>query len=116
MNVYVPNKSGHDFSAAESYGNLVFVSEGYIKRNNVAEMYRLCAEAINNSSETDYIIQTGLPTLFGILCASFAFKHGRLNLLLHEVNTEMPHGRYIERQLVLDQLVDSSYIANQLKR
>jgi len=116
MKVFIPNRSGHDFSAAESYGELVFVSEGYIKKYNIAEMYRLCAEVIEASDETDYILQTGLPTLFGVLCASFAFKHGRLNLLLHEVNTSMPHGRYVERQLVLDQLMTSSYIANQLKK
>jgi hypothetical protein len=96
--IYVTNKSGHDFSAAQSFGEIVYLSEGAQNRYAAAKMYRLFADILNDSSSDDYILPTGLTTMCMIAAAIFARIHGRLNLLLYK------DGRYVERKLKMDEL------------
>lgn len=93
--VFVVNKSAHDFSPAESYGDVIFMSKGPVNRYATNHMHRLFAEAMKDSSPDDYIVPCSLNVMNSIACAIFARKHGRLNLLLYK------QGEYLERNLVL---------------
>ena len=92
--VYVVNLSAHDFSPAEEYGELVFLSEGPMNRYSVNNMYRLFEKMLRASLPEDYIVPCSLNVMNSIACAIFAHKHGRLNLLLYK------NGTYVERNLV----------------
>jgi hypothetical protein len=92
--VFVVNKSAHDFSEAEKYGELVFVTRGRLNRFNVNDMHRQTMEALKNSNGSDYIVPCSLNILNSIVCASFAVKHKRLNILLFK------QGTYLERNIV----------------
>ncbi len=94
-NVYVVNKSAHDFSSAEKHGKLIFLSEGQMNRYATNSMVRQFEVAMKDSSEKDYIVPCSLNVMNSIACAIFAHKHGRLNLLLFK------DGDYIERNHVL---------------
>ena len=94
-NVYIVNKSAHDFSAADKYGKIVFLSEGSMNRYATNSMIREFGEAMKESDGTDYIVPCSLNVMNSIACAIFAHKHGRLNLLLFK------DGSYIERNHVL---------------
>ena len=94
-NVYIVNKSFHDFEAAEEYGKIIFLSSGPMNRYSTNNMLREFEEKMKNSSPCDYIVPCSLNVMNSIACALFAFKHGRLNLLLFK------DGRYIERNHVL---------------
>ncbi len=96
--VYVINKSGHDFSSAEKYGELVYLSEGMFSKYNLSHMYRLFTSGLMGSQRDDFILQTALPVMNIIACVIFALKHRRLNLLLYEDN------RYIKRVVVFDSI------------
>ncbi len=93
--VFVVNKSAHDFSAAEQYGELVYLSEGYMSRYSTNNMHRLFTDAMKESKEDDYIVPCSLNVMNSIACAIFAVMHGKLNLLLFK------NGSYIERNLVI---------------
>lgn len=93
--VYVVNKSSHDFSPAEHYGNIVFLSEGSMNRYATNSMIRQFELSMINSKEDDYIVPCSLNVMNSIACAIFAHKHGKLNLLLFK------DGKYIERNHVL---------------
>jgi hypothetical protein len=93
--VYVVNKSAHDFSAAEKYGKVIFLSEGSMNRYATNSMVREFEEKMKNSSDNDYIVPCSLNVMNSIACAIFAHKHGKLNLLLFK------DGNYIERNHVL---------------
>jgi len=81
--VYVLNDSGHDFTDAERYGKLIFVTKGLVpSRHDVTAMYRIFTEAFKESKEGDYILVSGPTMLTTIACSLFAVKHRRLNLLL----------------------------------
>lgn len=94
-NVYIVNKSAHDFSAADHYGEVVFLSEGPMNRYSTNNMHREFFEIMKDSSEEDYIVPCSLNVMNSIACAIFAHLHGKLNLLLFK------NGSYIERNLVL---------------
>lgn len=91
--VFIVNKSGHDFNAAEKYGDIVFLSEGPMNRYAVNHMHRLFTEKMKDSEETDYIVPCSLNVMNSIASSVFTFKHGTLNLLLFR------DGMYIERNL-----------------
>jgi len=93
--VFVVNKSNHDFSAAEHYGTIIFLSEGPMNRYATNSMFREFQDGLKGSSAEDYIVPCSLNVMNSIACAIFAHKHGRLNLLLFK------EGTYIERNHVL---------------
>lgn len=101
--VYIPNRGGHDYSAAAKYGQLVYVTEGLVPRWNLSEMYRSWVAVLETSSPEDYILETSLNSLCSVGAACFAYKHGKLNLLLFK------DGAYIERKLLIDDLIRRSY-------
>ncbi len=94
-NVYVVSKSAHDFSGAQKYGKLIFLSEGALNRYHVNNMERQFSSKLENSSPEDFILPCGLSMMNSIACAMFALKHKRLNLLLFR------KGKYVERNLIL---------------
>lgn len=96
--VYVPNKSCHDFSAALKFGDLVFLSEGNIRRYDVSSLYRRFFPLLKDSSPTDYLLVTGLTTLNLIAAFILTNLHGRLNLLLFKTQDNKKF--YIERVLI----------------
>lgn len=97
--VYIINRAGHDFSAAEKYGELSYLSEGEQNRFAVGGMYRKFAELIEFSHEDDYLLITSLTVMSTIAASMMGYKHGRLNLLLFK------NGKYIERKLLLSELL-----------
>ena len=94
-NVYIVNKSSHDFSSAKEYGKLIFLSEGSMDRYGTNNMIREFSEKMQGSSPGDHIVICSLNVMSAIACAIFAHKHGTLNLLLYK------RGRYIERNHIL---------------
>lgn len=94
--VYVVNKGGHDYSAAEKYGELIFCTEGPLSKYDVGQMYRELREAMALSSPDDYILLTSLTTLCSVAAALFAAKHGRVNFLIFRDDT------YVERKIIID--------------
>lgn len=104
--VFIVNKSSHDFSAAEQFGRIVFLSEGPMNRYSVNNMMRLFTDAMRGSHPDDYLVPCSLNVMNSIASAILAYKHGRLNLLLFK------QGTYIERNIVfggrLDERVDKT--------
>ena len=89
--VYIVNRSSHDFSAAEEFGEIIFLSEGPMNRYSTNNMHRTFSDVLKDSSKKDYIVPCALNVMNSIACAIFAHKHGGLNLLLYK------NGDYIER-------------------
>lgn len=98
--VYVVNRGGHNFTPAEHYGKLLYLTEGTMNPFAVDKMYREIAKHLKDSNAEDYILVTGLTIMNSIACACFAKKHnGRLNLLLFR------NGKYITRTVMVGSLL-----------
>ena len=91
--VFVPNKGPHDYSDAWRFGDLLFCTKGLVNRRDLLTMYSELHTAMLGAQEDDYILLTSLTSLCSIACSLFAYKFGRLNLLIFE------DGEYIERTL-----------------
>ncbi len=99
-NIYVPNKAGHDYSSAERFGSLVFLTEGLIKRYNTNTIYRALADELNKAESQDFLLISSLSILNSIASGILAYKFGRVNyLLFHD-------GSYLERTVVFSSLID----------
>lgn len=97
--VFIISHSGHDYSPAEQHGELVFISRGPIGKFNTGTMYRAAKRALANSTPEDFILLSGPGILSSIVCALFASKHGKLNILLY-CGTD---NRYIVRRIAFDE-------------
>lgn len=105
--IYVPNKGGgHDFSAAEKFGQLHFLSEGPMSKYATSKIFRHFAMQLRESSPEDYILQTSLTTMNVIAAACFVELHHRLNLLLYREGEG--GGIYIGRRIFLTELLTGS--------
>ena len=103
--VFVVNRGGHNHTDAERFGELIFMSEGTINRYAVSQMYRQFVDHMKDSTEDDFILLTGLSVMASVACSVFARIHGRLNLLLFKSSQSGEEGRYVERTVMLDELL-----------
>lgn len=97
--VFIPNKGAHDFSDAERYGELRFLTEGTVRRYAVNNLYRVIAEGMKDAEEEDYLLISSLTILNTIVCSVLARKFGKVNFLLFR------DGEYIDRTLNIDSLL-----------
>jgi len=104
--VFVVNRGCHNHTDAERFGELVFLSEGAINRYAVANMYREFVQHLKESNKEDFLLITGLSVMSSLACSIFARMHGRINLLLFKATrTPEVEGRYIERTVMIDELL-----------
>lgn len=89
--VFIPNKSFHDFSPAEEFGDIVFVTEGVISRLNVAQLEAAASVAMRQANHDDYIVVSSLPVLVAIMTGIMASRFQQVNFLLFR------HGGYIPK-------------------
>lgn len=100
--VFIPVDCGHDFSMAEKYGTLKFITEGRINRFEVGSLFLAFVEAFEESKPQDYIVIAGTALHNLLAAASFAFIHGKLNLLLYRYK----EGDYVVRHVDLENLLE----------
>jgi hypothetical protein len=97
--ILVVNRSSHDFSPAEEYGSLVYMTDGALERFNTSKMYRLFKPYIDASSPDDYILITGMTIMNVIACSMFSAKHDKLNILIFK-DQKGGAGAYLEKTMV----------------
>jgi len=98
--VFIPNKGAHDFSDAERYGELVFLTHGTVKRYSTGTLYRSLIDGLKDAKISDYLLISSLAILNAISSAILARKFGRVNYLL------FCDGRYLKRVVDIDSLLN----------
>lgn len=94
--VFCVNKGPYDYGAAETFGELVFCTEGTVDKYDIAQMFRELDKALEQSSPDDYLLITSLTSLCSVACAIFAERHHRLNLLIFR------NGGYSSRSIIIN--------------
>lgn len=90
--VYILNKSFHDYSEAEKFGELTYITEGHLDKYNTNKMLRYLNEAFKDASPDDYILVTSLTIFCSLACSLFTARFKRLNILLYKDSS------YVERR------------------
>jgi hypothetical protein len=99
--VFIVNKGGHNYSSAEEFGELVYLTDGLFNRFAVSNIYRHLSEGLKDSNSDDYILISGLSIMSSIACSIFAVLHGKLNLLLYKSDRKNNRELYIKRVLII---------------
>ena len=97
--VWIPNKGALDYSSAEEFGDIVYLTEGYIDRFQTGMLYRTLAVQLDQAKKNDYWMITSFTVINAIGTAILSRKFGIINFLLWKEHA------YIERQLVIDNLL-----------
>ncbi len=92
--VFIPNKTSHNYTDAERFGELIALTTGNLDLSNTSKMYRAMERIMADSKPTDHILVSGASITNSIACSMFTAKHNCLNLLIFRRN-----GKYIERNL-----------------
>lgn len=93
--VFIVNDGAKDYSAAETFGEIVFCTDAQFKRTDIASMNRQLSETLLDAREDDLLMVAGLPQLMSVASAILAAQFGRVNFLIYDGS------RYVERELVL---------------
>lgn len=96
--VFIPNKSSHNFSSAEKFGELVFLTSGSVNRFAVANMMRDLEAALAEAQIDDFIMVTSLAVLTALTCSIMATRFGQVNLLIYDVKDD----KYCRRTVVFN--------------
>ena len=99
--VFITNDSGHDYTPARAYGELVMLSEGTVNKFHLTKMLREFEPHLSASSPEDFILPSGPSIMNAVACASFAAIHKRLNLLLFRLE-EDGQPRYVVRRIIFN--------------
>ena len=94
--VYIVNKGGHDFSSAERFGSLVYLTEGETDPFQVTRVYRHMSPILSNSNRDDYLLVSGLTVINCIASSILARNHGSVNWLLYDKRNELYKVRTID--------------------
>ena len=98
--VFITNKSPHDFSDAERYGRIVFLTTGFIRQystDRIQEMVlqgRVTDVGLVDSQPGDFLLISSLNILTAISSSVLAKRHGLVNYLLFK------RGRYTDRTVL----------------
>lgn len=57
--VYVTNNSGYPYDKAKEYGELVFLTRGYMYYNDIDDIIKKIGNIISEASEDDYLCLSG---------------------------------------------------------
>jgi len=94
--VWVANRGErHDYSDAERFGTLVFLTEGRIRRFSVGALFEDLKAGLEDAGPEDYLILSSLSILTNIATAILVHKFGRVNYLMYM------DGVYVERNIRL---------------
>lgn len=82
--VYVTNFAGHDYSKAEEYGELHWITRGYISFHSLDRVkYRIC-EALQDSQSEDWLLLSGIPMICVVAALYWNWKHTKCKILVHD--------------------------------
>lgn len=94
--VFIVNDGGHDYSGAEKYGQIVFCTESVIRKDDISQMYRELAIALEDAKPDDYFLISSLTSLCAVGAAILSNWFGEVHFLLYK------DGQYVVRDLILD--------------
>lgn len=86
--VWITNYAGHDYEKAKPFGELKYLTKGFIDFKSLDRIKFLVAQEIADSSPDDYLLLSGTSLVCAIASVLFYALHGRVNILNFDKNTD----------------------------
>jgi len=108
--VYILNRSGHDFSSAEKFGELKFVNEGHYNIFNIGAVVTLLRNNLISpfKVEEDFLVMSGSPMVAAIAFSLLIPMKGSVNVLLFDAKQKV----YTNRTITLSPYKKREEISN----
>ncbi len=94
--VFIVSNGGHDYADATSFGELIFCTDGVIKKHDIAQMYRELSQSLDCAEPDDYLMISSLTSLCVVAASILANRFGELHLLVYH------DGAYVVKDLILE--------------
>ena len=79
--VWIANYAGHPYDQAEKFGELTYITRGYVSLGNLDRLTYGVVERVLETEPDDYLLLSGL-CIIGVLAALAMFtRHGRVQIL-----------------------------------
>jgi len=93
--VFILNKDERDYSDAERFGEVLFVTKGRIPNPyDITGLHKIIEQMMNMVKEDDYIVISTIPILHMIASSFIAAKYGKVNYLT------FGYGKYQEQTVI----------------
>lgn len=79
--VWITNYAGHDFSPAEKYGTLEYITKGYVSFQSLDRVKYHIAESLSASSPDDYLLISGRPIISVLAVLIWFQMHHQVKIL-----------------------------------
>ena len=84
--VYVANFAGHDHSDANVWGELVFVTHGFVNYESLDRLKFRITEKLKGYQEDDWLLLSG-TNIINVFCAVIVYHmHGKVKILSYNKN------------------------------
>ena len=80
--VWVANWGGHDYGTAEEFGDLNFLTRGYVSLGSLDRLFYTVTQAIAKTDREDYLLFSGLLALNAVAALVWIHHHGKAKLLI----------------------------------
>lgn len=82
--VFVTNFAGHDYSNAERFGEIVWITRGYISFHSLDRVkYQICEQVFKSTPE-DWLLLSGIPVICVVSALFWYHLHRKVKLLIHD--------------------------------
>lgn len=85
--VYVANFAGHDFTPAQEYGELCYLTKGYISFQSLDRLKYVIAEALQQSKPEDYLALSGTNIINVLAAVLWLEMHEQVKILNYDKTT-----------------------------
>lgn len=92
--VYAVNLSDKNYTPAEEYGELIFMTEGVLNLRKLELYEKRIRSYLVNADSDDYLLFSGHPLVCALAMKIWLEKNEKCNVLLWEFNIKSQAGRY----------------------
>lgn len=103
--VFVSNYASHDFTEAEKYGEIIFITKGYVSFESLDRVLFQCAENQLSATEDDWFLISGSNVITLFAAIVWLHRHKKLKLLVHDAKKGIEYREMIITADRMDQLL-----------
>lgn len=96
--VFVTNFAGHDYEKAKQFGEIYWITKGYVSFQSLDRVKFLITEQIVKSDKDDWLLLSGTPLICCICAIVWFALHKKVKLLVFDQKGD---GQY--RQLIISE-------------
>lgn len=93
--VYITNTAGHDFTQAKKFGEIVWITRGFVSFQSLDRLKYKIIDQIKDSTPDDYLLISG--TLLVSIVAAIAWyeMHQKVCILVHSRNDGDDYRKFV---------------------